>query len=90
MQLSIAIETITPKLAQSYLQTMQFNRPLDPAKVEDYAKKMRSGQWNDLSRYLEFTEEGDFINGQHRLHAVIESGIAQRFAVIRGLPISVR
>ncbi len=90
MQLTVTVEEISPTIAQSYLETMRFNRPLDPEQVSDYAKKMRSGEWNDLSRYLEFTTEGDFINGQHRLHAVIVSNTIQRFAVVRGLPTSTR
>ena len=88
--LSITVETIDPETARQYLDTMRFNRPLDLVRVKQYAKEMQAGLWRDLSRYIEFTEEGDLINGQHRLHAVIESGMPQRFAIVRGLPVSAR
>lgn len=86
----LSTELITPELAYQYLKTTVQNRPVDWGKVAIYAQKMREGLWQPFSRYIEFTEAGDLINGQHRLLAIIESGLPQTLVVVRGLSVSAR
>lgn len=88
--LSLKVEEFTPHVAREYVSTTIKNREVDWDKVFGYAAEMDQGIWNPYSRYVEFTIEGDLINGRHRLLAIIESGIPQTMVVVRGLPVCTR
>jgi hypothetical protein len=47
-----------------------FNRDILPGRVEEYAAEMEAGNWRDLlSDPITITEDGQVVNGQHRLAA---------------------
>src|SRR4051794_14817699 len=47
-----------------------FNRDILPGRVEEYAAAMEAGNWRDLlSDPITITDDGQVINGQHRLAA---------------------
>jgi len=49
---------------------------------------MRNGQWQCFSESLKFNVNGDLVDGNHRLNAVIESGKSYIFmSILRGLPL---
>lgn len=80
-----SVELITPEIAKVYLSSQRNNRTPTPSRIADYADRMQRGEWR-ISQPLQFSSEGDLFDGQHRLMAVIASGIACEFLVIRGLP----
>lgn len=49
-----------------------------------YALDMRNGDWDCLPEPMAFDEYGRLIQGQHRLHAVVESNTTQPFMVVWG------
>lgn len=78
--------SIDVAMAKNMLEKLnfQYNRPLDPLKVKQYAKQMKDGNWGDWSEItLAVFPDGKkmLLNGQHRLAAVIESKTACRFTV---------
>ena len=78
---------ITPDLAALYLSAnVDYNRPRDARKVKEWADKMRRGAWQRTGATIDFDETGALINGQHRLQAIIDSGLTQEFIVVNGLP----
>lgn len=77
-------ETITPEKAMTYLKTSEGNRPISDVYVKSYADTMRKGKWLLNGMCIIFDENGHLIDGNHRLHAVIEAGIPVRFDVCRG------
>lgn len=77
-------ETITPEKAMRYLQTNTKNRPVSKVFVRSYAETMRKGRWMLNGVPIVFDNDGRLIDGQHRLHAVIEAGIPVEFSVARG------
>ena len=81
----IAIETITAKQAESWLDQNKSNRRLRDGVVEKYADDMRNGRWTNCPEPISFYDDGDLADGQHRLWAIVESGAAQCFPVARGL-----
>jgi hypothetical protein len=83
------IESITPELAEQYLATQKINRAPTNYRVKDYADRMKRGEWH-ISQPIMFSEDGDLFDGQHRLMAVIESGVTCDFLVLRGLPSETR
>lgn len=80
------VEHITPQVAQVYLTKNISNRPVKEAIVDMYAQQMLDGQWTLSNDAITFCEDGELMNGQHRLKAVCKSGVPCDFLVSRGLP----
>lgn len=80
------IELVTPEVAERYLRTNSANRALRPAAVKEYISEMESGDWLLGCDAIGFDVNGVLINGQHRLNAVVKSGISSDFIVARNLP----
>ena len=52
------------------LAAPRFNRDIRPERVEKYREEMQAGHWHDLlSDPITITDDGQVINGQHRLAA---------------------
>jgi hypothetical protein len=58
-------------------------RFIRPAKVADYADKMSNGEWVEMSKNLEFTNDPivRLSDGHHRLKAIVQSGVGLWFEV---------
>jgi hypothetical protein len=77
--------SVSPAVAQRWLSMNLNNRALRPTHVEALARDMREGRWLYNGDPIRFDKNGDLIDGQHRLHAVILSGKTIDFLVVRGL-----
>ena len=84
MKQHTAIETITPSLASSYLEFNSNNRPLRYSHIRSMAYDMKNGDWQVTHQGIAFDSTGRLIDGQHRLHAIIEAGVAIQMPVTRG------
>lgn len=80
-----SVETITPILAQKYLDLNTNNRKLREGHAERMAHDMQSGHWTQCTAPVVFYDDGSVADGQHRLWAIVESNKTQTFVVIRGL-----
>lgn len=67
--------------AKQWLQKNGKNRPPGKNAVERYAQEMLRGEWRETGDTIKFNRRGLLIDGQHRLMAVIASGIGQWFMV---------
>lgn len=72
---------ITPEVAADMLTRNDGNRPLRPRTWQGYAKDMLAGKWRQTHEAIAVTASGRLINGQHRLTAVVHSGMSQLFWV---------
>lgn len=88
IELSGGMELITPKDAAYILESKnKSNRPLRAGTISQYAREMIEGRWNSgVSDAIAFTVEGELLNGQHRLSAVVQANISIRFFVARNVP----
>lgn len=77
-------EWIGREKALKYLERNVSNRPLRRMRVEMYAEQMLRGLWKMTHEAIVFDEDGNLLDGQHRLNAVVLSGTEQQFFVIRG------
>ena len=68
--------TITPEAAVDMLTFNTRNRPVSKSKVALYARQMVNGEWRYTGMPIIFSDQGRIIDGQHRLHACVESGAA--------------
>jgi len=79
---------VTPDLARKWLSlNTQSNRNISRTTVEAYAKEMVAGRWHLTHQGLAFNQTGELVDGQHRLHAVIVSGVDVLMLVTTGLSV---
>lgn len=86
MNIETELTTITPAQAAAWLANNDKNRALNKSRVAGYAKIMKAGQWQLNGESIKFSEDGDLIDGQHRLHAVVRAAMPIQAIVIRNLP----
>ena len=85
-KLTSSVKRITPALAKQMLESNTGNfRPVDMSRVKRYSLDMKSGSWMTNGEALKFCASGMLLDGQHRLHAIVLSGIGLDMLVIEGL-----
>jgi hypothetical protein len=85
--IDVIVETINPKTAQKYLDQMPKNRRLSQTAVDRWAKAMRFEEWiPEANGPIRFDTDGNLIDGQHRLRALIATGLSLPFVVVRNVP----
>jgi hypothetical protein len=79
--------SISPADAQTMIEENHpLNRPVDKGLVELYARDMKAGLWRVTGDPIRFDTKGRLIDGQHRLHAIILSGVTlTKVTLILGL-----
>lgn len=82
----ITTEVIGPEEAADILATRnKRNRKLSPKTVNEYARQMTAGEFPFIADPVRFDRDGNLIDGQHRLAAVVGSGQPQTFVIVRNL-----
>jgi hypothetical protein len=85
-----AVERVTPALADALLAANRHNRNLRTSRVTQLAEAMERGEWELNGETIKVAEDGTLLDGQHRLQAVVESGVGIDTLVIRDLPMRVQ
>lgn len=78
-------EDVTPALAESYLRSNDKNRPLSASRLAAMSAVMRGGGWQNNGEAVIFSNSDKLLDGQHRLGAIVDSGVTQRILVVRGV-----
>lgn len=86
VKIQAKLVTITPKKANELLERNWHNRRINFRLVEQFAADMRAGNWQINGEAIKISFDGLLLDGQHRLHAVIESDMSVQMLVITGLP----
>lgn len=76
---------MTPELAAGYLERNLGNRPISEQFVKSYASEITNGRWQYNGEAVIVSREGELLDGQHRLTAIVRSGIAVPVLVVRGI-----
>jgi hypothetical protein len=84
------IETVTPAKAEKWLQKNASNRRPSDMTIAAYARDIEAGNWELTPQAVAFNVNGDLLDGQHRLHAVIKSNKAVKMVIVRGCNHDVR
>jgi len=79
------IINVTPALAAKWLEKNNFNRKLKPAAVATLVGAIRRGEWHTGNDAVCFAPDGTVLNGQHRLHAIVESGTTVPMLIREGV-----
>lgn len=89
-RVSVGIEIITPEMAKRYLEQNVKNRKVRDAVVTRLGRELRNGEWRFTHQGIAFGKGGGLIDGQHRLRAIVNTGVAAVSLVFRDLEESVQ
>lgn len=76
---------VTPVQAKKWLERNTDNRDIRHSVVTGLAESIRRGEWILSHQGIAFSKTGRLLDGQHRLLAVVESGISVRMSVTFGV-----
>lgn len=76
------VEIITPEKAKEYLKCNVMNRSLSEERVDYYTRLMKDGLWEANGEAVQFLEGGVLGNGQHRLSAIVKSGVSIEMVIV--------
>lgn len=76
---------LTPELAAQYLAASKGNRSIRKRKVKTYVRVIEDNLWRLTHEGIAFDIHGTLVDGHHRCHAVVDSGIPIRVLVFRGI-----
>lgn len=79
--MELQVVRVTPKLAERWLQNNGKNRNLSMHHAKRLAAQMSLGNWSLNGQTISFDEQGRLLDGQHRLTAIVLSGISVDMAV---------
>jgi hypothetical protein len=84
-ELDLEIVTITPELAQEWLDRGGNNRKVTRRRIEAMTAAIQRGEWQLTGEAIKLDDEGRVRDGQNRLHAIVQAGIPVRSVVARGV-----
>jgi hypothetical protein len=73
-------------MAVNCLKKNDRNRNLDRERVSLFARTMIEGKWVATHQGIAFDENKNLVDGQHRLAAVVKSGVVVKMQVTSGVP----
>lgn len=80
-----AIEEVTPMQAALWLEVNTHNRPMQFARAQALAGAITRGEWAVNGDAIRFATNGQLIDGQHRLQAIVIANKAVKTLIVRGL-----
>jgi hypothetical protein len=85
--MKISVMTITPDLAAEFLKRNTGNRAIRKKAVDQYADDLRRGEWKLTHQGVAISPTGRLLDGQHRLFAIVQSGITAQMVVALDVPV---
>ena len=83
--MNIQTVMIDKQTAEKYLQSNTKNRRLKPQHVAKLTREITGGRWSLNGDTIKFSSDGTLIDGQHRLHAIRNSGVTVPALVVFGV-----
>jgi hypothetical protein len=83
------IKVVTPEQAALILKKNTRNRPITPARVALFESQLQRGEIQLTHQGIAISSTDVLLDGQHRLIAIVNTGIAAELMVTTGLPDSV-
>lgn len=84
MTLQTKVELFTPERARAILGAHQNVRRLNRRDVKFLAGQMSDGRWADNGETVKFNSSGQMVDGQHRMAAIVESGVSVNLLCVYG------
>ena len=78
---------ISPAGAAQMLQDTDIkNRKISMDRVRLYARDMMTGNWHDNGEPIQIDTDGNVVNGQHRLNAIVMANVPVMMTVVSDIP----
>jgi hypothetical protein len=87
---TVEMRTVGPEEARELLERNAHNRHLRVRLVEQFKGAMIRGEWVFNGDAIRVSEDGDLLDGQHRLAAIEAADLPQEMMIISGLPRAVQ
>jgi hypothetical protein len=75
---------VTPVYAALWMRRNTNNRPVKPKQQRNLERALAEGEWKCNGETIVFNNKGNLSQGQHRLEAVVKTGIAADMFVVCG------
>ena len=85
VNLTMQVMEVTPDIARDWLETMAHNRRVSRVNLDNIVRAMEEDRWHTDGSPIKFNTKGQLIDGQHRLHAILQTGKPQTFLVVWGV-----
>jgi hypothetical protein len=82
---SYQVVAVDAPLAEKWLGRNNRNRHVRSRKVDEFARDMSAGNWQFNGDTIRISANGNLLDGQHRLLAVVQSECTIKFLVVSGL-----
>ena len=83
--MEIRLMEVTPSFAMELLQKNATNRKIRPGHVSALAGVMQAGEFQTTHQGVALNEDGEVVDGQHRLMAIVKSGVTVTMPVAYGV-----
>ena len=83
--MKIELITITPNLASEYLQLNNSNRKINKMQLDMIVRSINAGKWRLTHQGVAFYKDGTLADGQHRLQAIVNTGVSLLMPVFHGI-----
>lgn len=80
--LNAYVVDVTPAIAEAWLANNNHNRNFNHKEVETYLRILKSGKWRRTHQAVAFDRNDILLDGQHRLRAIILSGMTVPVLVV--------
>lgn len=85
MAIEAKVERITPKRAKQLLMTNTNNRTQRADHVRHLVHALRNGEWMTNGETIKITDDGQLLDGQHRLQAIVAADMPAHCVVVYGV-----
>lgn len=85
-KMTVGVEIITPDEASRILKMNTNNRRMSVPTIEYYKRQIANNLWQSNGETIKIAEDGQLLDGQHRLTAIAQGKLAVEILVVRGLP----
>lgn len=77
---------VTPEIAEQWLGKNVGNRRVRKAILNRYSRDIAAGRWRENGSSIVIARNGNLLDGQHRLHAIVKAGKPLVSLVVRDVP----
>lgn len=81
----VEIKSVTPSMAAQFLSSNESNRKINKPALNMLIRTIKAGNWALTHQGVALYDDGTLADGQHRLTAIVETGIACKMPVFYGV-----
>lgn len=85
IKMRVEIKKITPNFASALLDSNKANRKINKSQLDMLVRSMQSGKWRLTHQGIAIYTDGGLADGQHRLSAIVKSGVTCEMAIFYGV-----